>query len=223
MADIDVERKGPSIWPWIIGLIVLALLIWALASLFGEDEPEVAGTDPLVAPVVTDPAAPAPVVPAPAAGAQVAGLDEYMSTCADAPPPEMGVQHQYTGDCIRQLATALSSVVERDTVGNTAIQPMLQDFRRKADAIQESDWQSTQHANRVREVFTSAASLMETVQQQRYGTVNALGTEVSQARQAAQSVQPTTSLLDQSDTVRTFFQEAGQALRIMADQPATGV
>ena len=38
MADINVERKGPSIWPWIIGLIVVALLIWALAEMLGDDD-----------------------------------------------------------------------------------------------------------------------------------------------------------------------------------------
>jgi hypothetical protein len=38
LADINVERKGPSIWPWIVGLIVLALLIWALVEMFGRDD-----------------------------------------------------------------------------------------------------------------------------------------------------------------------------------------
>lgn len=51
VADINVERKGPSIWPWIIGLIVLALLIWALVELFGgEDE---AALDPIGQDTVT--------------------------------------------------------------------------------------------------------------------------------------------------------------------------
>ena len=54
MADINVERKGPSIWPWIIGLIILALLIWALAALLGDDdEAEVAVTEPVVTPMTT--------------------------------------------------------------------------------------------------------------------------------------------------------------------------
>ncbi len=39
MADINVERKSPSIWPWILGLLVLALLIWAIAEAFDTDEP----------------------------------------------------------------------------------------------------------------------------------------------------------------------------------------
>ncbi len=47
MADINVERKSPGIWPWIIGLIVLALLIWALvAAMDGDDDAEVAVLDP---------------------------------------------------------------------------------------------------------------------------------------------------------------------------------
>jgi len=37
VADINVERKSPSVWPWIVGLIVLALLIWALLEMFGRD------------------------------------------------------------------------------------------------------------------------------------------------------------------------------------------
>ena len=37
MADINVRRGGPSIWPWVLGLLVLALLIWVLAEVFGGD------------------------------------------------------------------------------------------------------------------------------------------------------------------------------------------
>ncbi len=38
MADINIERKRTNILPWIIGLIALALLAWALLGLFGGDE-----------------------------------------------------------------------------------------------------------------------------------------------------------------------------------------
>lgn len=39
MADLNVERKGPSIWPWVIGLLALVLVIWAAAEfLEGGDE-----------------------------------------------------------------------------------------------------------------------------------------------------------------------------------------
>lgn len=39
MADINVERRGPKVWPWIIGLVVLVLLIWAIAEMVDRDSP----------------------------------------------------------------------------------------------------------------------------------------------------------------------------------------
>lgn len=65
MADINVERKGPSIWPWIIGLLVLALLIWAIAEMVDTDEPEVAE--------VTEVERPVAAVPTPAPEPGIAG------------------------------------------------------------------------------------------------------------------------------------------------------
>lgn len=47
MADIKVERKGPSVWPWILGLLVAALLIWLLVELFGDREAEAVSDTPV--------------------------------------------------------------------------------------------------------------------------------------------------------------------------------
>lgn len=42
MAKIPVEKKGGgSIWPWILGALLLAALIFLLVSLLGDDEEEV--------------------------------------------------------------------------------------------------------------------------------------------------------------------------------------
>jgi hypothetical protein len=80
MADINVERAGPSIWPWIIGLVVLALLIWAVAEMVGTRDRTgtVAPATQEVAPAATDPAAgtwvdPAPGTTDPATGAPASG------------------------------------------------------------------------------------------------------------------------------------------------------
>ncbi len=68
MADINVERKSTNIWPWILGLLVLALLIWVLVEAFDTDEPEVAAVpvtevQPTVPPVAPEPIAQGAGVP----------------------------------------------------------------------------------------------------------------------------------------------------------------
>ena len=43
MANIEIERKsGMGVWPWVIGLIVAALLVWVLVGSFGDDADVVA-------------------------------------------------------------------------------------------------------------------------------------------------------------------------------------
>jgi hypothetical protein len=36
MANINVERKRPSLWSWVIGLILLVALIYAAAQYLGS-------------------------------------------------------------------------------------------------------------------------------------------------------------------------------------------
>ena len=42
MADINVERKrsGPNILPWLLGLVLLAALIWGAMRFMGNDDDE---------------------------------------------------------------------------------------------------------------------------------------------------------------------------------------
>lgn len=75
MADMNLVRKqGPSLWPWLIGLVVLGLLIWAIAELVNTDRDNktMAEADSAGGPVTTavSPGAAAP--PATAQGASPA-------------------------------------------------------------------------------------------------------------------------------------------------------
>jgi hypothetical protein len=61
MADINVERKSPKIWPWIVGLLVLALVIWAVAEMVTTDDTMVADRETIDQPAAFPAPAPAPV------------------------------------------------------------------------------------------------------------------------------------------------------------------
>lgn len=52
MADTAGERRGPGAWPWVAGLLVLALLLWGITRLL--DDP---------APVAAEPVPVAPAAP----------------------------------------------------------------------------------------------------------------------------------------------------------------
>lgn len=38
MAELRVERRRPHIWRWIVLLLLVALLVWAILELFGGNE-----------------------------------------------------------------------------------------------------------------------------------------------------------------------------------------
>lgn len=59
MAEIKVERARPGIWPWVVGLLALALVVWAVTELFDRGAPEV---PPTAVPQ------PSPTSPAPSPG-----------------------------------------------------------------------------------------------------------------------------------------------------------
>lgn len=47
MADLRVERKRPSIWRWIVLLLLVALLVWAIVELFGGESATVIEDGPV--------------------------------------------------------------------------------------------------------------------------------------------------------------------------------
>lgn len=74
MADINVERKQPSVWPWVIGLIVLALLIWVGLEMFRGNPGEGAAVIDADSTAVGAPAAPGSAVPPAPAAADTMGV-----------------------------------------------------------------------------------------------------------------------------------------------------
>ena len=47
MAELRVERKRPNIWRWIVLLLLVALLVWAIVELFGGEESTVIEDNPV--------------------------------------------------------------------------------------------------------------------------------------------------------------------------------
>lgn len=215
MADIDVERKGPSIWPWIIGLIILALLIWLLAEWLGDDDavveepvPGVVEPAPVVTPPVTD------TLAGPAAGGPAA-FNQFVQTCPGE-TQEMSMDHQYMRDCVQRLVESLDAVLVTPGVEGVDVQAQMQEARQAAQRLAETPETSPQHANMARNAFTSVATVINAAQDQRYPN---LEQQANQVQESAQAVSTDTPLLEQRDAVNSFFRSAADALRGMAGTP----
>lgn len=218
MADINVERKaGPPAWLWILGLLLLALAIWAIASMAGRDDPD---TVAVVDTLGTTEAAPPVATPVPTTGAVMpAAAQRYMSDChlAEGTTTEaMGPQHEFTVTCLEELANSIEAVAQQSAPGANVGQHV-QTMRQNAQQIRESAAESTQHANWTREAALAGASALESMQQAT-PAAQAQG-QVTQARQAAESIQPSQVQLDQMSEIRSYFRSAGDALQAMLQSP----
>lgn len=217
MADIDVERKGPSIWPWIIGLIVLALLIWLLVELFGGGR----DADPLEQPVATAPVGEDTAFGERGAGALPAEVQRYLAGCTEqtgAPEGEMGREHEFTVECLRQLRDGIEAVVRRDQIGETDVSQRLERYGEAVRELEESQPEATSHAQLTGRAARNGAEVLEAMGNARFSGEQRIQQAVSAASSAAGEVEAETALLEQREPVRTFFREAGQALRLMAQQ-----
>ncbi len=216
MADINVERKsGMGIWPWIIGLIVLALLIWALSQMFGRDDQAAVTDRPVADTLATDRPVTEEPVASPTGAAAIPPAVEQFGAWVDRreAQDDMGRQHQFTITGLRQLADALESVAQRHET-RPAVQQSIQTVRQQADQLEQSDPAVARHANMTREAFTSAADAIATLQREHHAGV--ADAQVNQVREAAQAIDTGTPLLDQRERVQTFFDRARDAIRALA-------
>lgn len=221
MADLDVRRTRGVRWVWVVGgLLFLAVVTAAALLLYAEREdaggPPVGGVpDSLI--MDEEPGPDGPVV----AAAIVPAVSEFSQTCGSG---EMGRQelapdHEHEAGCLRLLAVAINSVVQRDTVGSVVLDSALAEYRRQADRLEESNPLSAGHAVRVRDVAVSASSVMQRVQRTRLPAGAEAAERMARSREAAEQIRPDTPLQEQRRAIGAFFQAAEEALRVLVERP----
>lgn len=212
MADIDLQRKKRSWWPFIIGALALILVIWGIAELMEDDAP-VAIDDPALVEPAPGPAAEMGVEE-PAAPGAAAAIADFRTQCVETTDDQdMGLQHEWTVGCLESLATAMDASIRADTVGSVILEERLTTLRQRAADVREADPSATTHAATVTEAFDAAAELVATYQDER-GTADANYAE--DLRQAADRLDSDQLLLEQRDAVHAFFREAGDALQTIS-------
>lgn len=197
MAEINIEKKGSPVWPWILGLALLLVVGWMAFSALDDDEP-----------VVEQVAMQEGGAVGTAGGEAPAAIQEYVAFANEPAQTSPGPDHEYTAEGIRRLSAALGALVEQRP-GDTEMRTRFDRFRQSADRLQQ-DPQSGAHAGTVRDVFTSAVDVFESARIE--------AGDVSRLRQLATSISADQPLLEQTDTVRQFFSQTAAAVQRAAQR-----
>jgi hypothetical protein len=214
MAQIRIEEKksgGGSIWPWILGLLLLGLIIWGVAEAFEESD------ETYTEEILEDDAEVAPVAAAAAVDYDDSYYqeprDEYMAFTEDI-DGEMGLDHEYSHQALTRLANATSAIavakgVESETDANSKANRVKQ----LADEIMK-DPMAGDHGDKIKMAAMLITEILEDVDQNAYNNVSS--NELQTLREEAQAIKPETLALDQKGDIKSFFKQARMVLEKMS-------
>ena len=204
MAEIRIEKKSYAwIW-WLIGLIVLALVIWLIVG-SGDDEAETAATT-----ITEQEAASTANAEANKAGRSNNPYVTYSMWVNN--EANMGRHHEFTQEGLRNLAQAISYTAEYNNLSNDIeVNAEVEKIRSMANDI-TNDWQSTDHGNKINKAFTQAANVIDKIQDKKFQNLNS---DVDELKNLANEVDPKTLTLNQKEGVKNFFEKADNVLSEM--------
>jgi hypothetical protein len=209
MAEIHVEKKNRPVWPWIVGILLIAAVIWIVAD--NDDditEADTVGTaqteeqDAMDNTMENNDNAMMENNQQNDAMAYVSFIEENGENVT--------IEHDYSHQALTHLAAALNSMAG-DASEET--KQKLNDLKQKADNLTQNPM-SEQHANMMVDAFNSAAMVMESMQQEMFPD---LGDEVQQVKDAANGIDPSVIVTEQKDAVKKFFETSADAVEAMAE------
>jgi hypothetical protein len=202
MAEIHIEKKDRPVWPWILGAILLALLLWYL---FAGRRGDPRATDTVA---FGDTAAWTSDTAVTGGGA----MQDFIQFADDRAAANAGQAHDYAADGLRRLAAAIEALLAERRVEGLDASQRTAEIRQRADSIQR-DPAARDHAGQVREAFMLAGGALRQIQEQRFSGVREPVREVNDAAGRIAADRP---LLDQRDAMQNFFSRAANALRGMS-------
>jgi hypothetical protein len=219
MPEFEAEQES-RLWRWLLGVVVLALVIWAAAELSGTDRParEQASLPPAIdapgtalgeAPAEASGEAPDRRVPATSTpGTQLpvtgAGFQSWVRDSAELGERMDG--HEYVASGLERLTSSLRWLADR--VGDTELEV-------RASAIQSAAGRlipgSAAYAGAVRDLFANAARFVA-VANARIGADASVEQNVQEALAAAASLDADAPIERQRHRVFSYFDHMGEAI-----------
>lgn len=212
MAEIKVEKKKP-VWPWILlGLLILAVILYFV---FADNDTMDSADDTDDIERVEDTTYTSTQgndnttrwednTASAGTGGEV---DNFIAHVGD--QSRMGVDHEYTNNALIHLINAVETKAREE---NIDIDASIQEMREEAREITQNP-QGTNHANKIKNVGEKIAGSLEDIQEEKYPN---LSNDVEEVKTAAQEIDASTLTLDQKDKINNFFNQAADVLKKMS-------
>lgn len=192
MTEIQIEKKKP-VWPWILGFVILALLVYFIGFYHKNDT----GQKPLQETLQT-----VDLIDIKENNVTVTSFVKFM----EEDTMKMNLDHTFTKEAFLKLMDATYAMAEEIgmDVGSNMDRVVKYVNRIVADPIE------TTHADDFREAAgILTIDVLKTMQQEKYpGLTN----EMVELEQAVAALNPEVLILDQREAVKVFFQKTKELL-----------
>jgi len=200
MSDPNHVRKGRrGVWAWGIAWAMALTSVLYIWSVLDGDTQQVRTTAPVTAAT---------------AGAELRHITAYRAFVAS-PGIHPNPRHEYTAAGIERLADAMYAVAEIHAALNETLTDQRNTFFENADVLR-ADRTSRDHADIVKDVFTSAVGTLEYLQRASRLDSPSLRARIADLRQFARDIDAAEPLLRQQAGVRQFFEGSSEVLYTLA-------
>ncbi len=219
MAEIRVEEKKTSIWPWLLGLLFLVIAGFLLFNAFdddneviGEADTQIEAEDPTAIAMENDRVGEPVPTGVRTDNGMIAKSTAAFAAFVESPDAEMNLEHDYTRKALKMLSASLEAMTDRYDIDDVQLQNAKKLMMNKV-AVLDNDPMSTEHADHIQEAFMSATKVMEQIQQKHLPN---MAKEVRMVCDEAKAFKADKLTLHQKDAVKTFFSDAADVLTKMS-------
>lgn len=207
MAEIKIEKKSKrSIWPWIIGLLLLVGVIWVIGEVADSPEDQLAEEEMHVAPEAQPGDEISDLSEMESTEVNMVATDDFLAFVEDNKiEDQMGVDHQATSDALMKLSASLREI------SGGQFENEIKQIEENAQQIQGNP-ESLKHADVVSDAFTNAANVLEQIQASQFPDAQQ---EVQEVLEESQKISEDQQMLNQKENINEFFDEAADVIEAM--------
>ena len=197
MAEIKIEKKAP-IWPWIVGLLVLALLVYFLffkdTTVITEETTTTNDTISNQTEMVDDNYLNEPM-------SDVAAFVAFIKN----DDGNMDLDHEYSHEALTKLINATEEISEKT---NFDSKMDLDNARKYADEITK-DPMATNHADNIKKATDVISTSLQNIQAAKFPPLKA---EADKVKMSSQEINVKELALNQKTKIKGFFDNSADLL-----------